>query len=67
MPSKPQRGSRASVTIGGERTASMGAGLLVLLGVLVDDTKEDAEFMVRKLRPSDQRRGGLRRGGQFDD
>jgi D-aminoacyl-tRNA deacylase len=44
-----QRVSSASVSVGGERVASIGAGLVVLLGVRRGDDREAAERMVRKL------------------
>ena len=43
-----QRVSEARVTIGGEETARIGRGLLVLLGVGAEDTKEDARFLAEK-------------------
>jgi len=52
-----QRVSRASVTIDGVRAGSIGRGLLVLLGVAVDDTPADAAALAHKI-------GGLR---IFDD
>ena len=45
-----QRVSSASVTVGGELVAEIGAGLVVLLGVHRDDDRDAAERMVRKLR-----------------
>ena len=44
-----QRVSEASVSVEGERIASIGRGLLVLLGVRRGDGVEQAERMVRKL------------------
>jgi D-aminoacyl-tRNA deacylase len=44
-----QRVSSASVTVDDERVASIGTGLLVLLGVRRGDDREAAERMVRKL------------------
>lgn len=44
-----QRVKNASVTIGGELRSQIGAGLLVLLGVGVDDTEEDIEYLAGKL------------------
>jgi D-aminoacyl-tRNA deacylase len=44
-----QRVSSASVTVGGERVAAIGAGLLVLLGVRRTDTDADADRIARKL------------------
>jgi D-aminoacyl-tRNA deacylase len=45
-----QRVSSASVSVGGEPVAAIGAGLLVLLGVRSGDGDEDADRVVRKLR-----------------
>jgi D-tyrosyl-tRNA(Tyr) deacylase len=44
-----QRVSTASVTIGGELTAAIGPGFLVLLGITIDDTFEDAEWLAGKV------------------
>lgn len=44
-----QRVSRASVTIDGKVKSAIGPGFVVLLGVCHDDTKEDAEWLVRKI------------------
>lgn len=44
-----QRVSRAKVTVEGEVTGEIGAGLLVLLGVCEDDTEDDATYMADKL------------------
>lgn len=44
-----QRVTRASVSINGERTAVIGPGLMVLLGVEKKDTLEQAERLVKKL------------------
>ena len=44
-----QRVSEASVTIDGERVSSIGAGMLVLLGVRRGDTEADADRIARKL------------------
>jgi D-tyrosyl-tRNA(Tyr) deacylase len=45
-----QRVSRASVTVAGEVVASIGPGLLVLLGVSVEDTGSDADWLADKVR-----------------
>jgi D-tyrosyl-tRNA(Tyr) deacylase len=45
-----QRVSSASVTVGGERVAEIGHGMLVLLGVRRGDGEEAADKLVRKLR-----------------
>src|SRR3954447_4397027 len=44
-----QRVTRASVTIDGETAGEIGNGLVVLLGVARDDTKEDADYLVPKI------------------
>jgi D-aminoacyl-tRNA deacylase len=45
-----QRVSRASVTVGGERLAEIGPGLLVLLGITHDDRPEHADRLAEKVR-----------------
>lgn len=44
-----QRVSRASVTVAGRVTGAIGAGLLVFVGVAVDDTKRDAILIGEKV------------------
>lgn len=44
-----QRVTHASVSIEGERTAVIGQGLMVLLGVEKKDTPEQAERLIKKL------------------
>jgi D-tyrosyl-tRNA(Tyr) deacylase len=44
-----QRVSRASVTVENEIVGSIGKGLLVLVGIEVNDTMEDVDQMVAKL------------------
>lgn len=44
-----QRVSRASVSVDGQPVASIGAGLLVLLGVTGDDTPETADRLADKV------------------
>lgn len=59
-----QRVSQASVSINGEPVASIGPGLLVLLGVWQMDTPEDAVQLARKivhLRIFDDAEGKLNR------
>ena len=43
-----QRVKRASVTIDGNKTAEIGAGFLILLGVHETDTEADAEYLAKK-------------------
>ena len=43
-----QRVASASVDIAGERISEIGAGLLILLGVVPDDTDSDLEWLVKK-------------------
>jgi D-tyrosyl-tRNA(Tyr) deacylase len=45
-----QRVSRASVQVEGELIASIGAGLLVLLGVTHADTEREADWLADKVR-----------------
>jgi D-aminoacyl-tRNA deacylase len=45
-----QRVKRASVSVDGEQIAAIGPGLLVLLGVHVDDTEADADRLAGKVR-----------------
>lgn len=44
-----QRVSKASVTIEGEKVAEIGNGLLVLLGIVDNDTNEDVKWMSNKI------------------
>jgi D-tyrosyl-tRNA(Tyr) deacylase len=44
-----QRVSRAKVTVGDEVTGEIGKGLLVLLGVSVNDDEADADYLVEKI------------------
>jgi len=44
-----QRVREAAVHVGGEEVARMREGLLALVGVAVDDTREDAEELARRL------------------
>ena len=44
-----QRVTSASVAIAGEQTASIGKGLMVLLGVETGDTPKDAAYIAEKL------------------
>jgi D-aminoacyl-tRNA deacylase len=44
-----QRVTRASVTIDGEIVGEIGNGLVVLLGVARDDTREDADYLAPKI------------------
>ncbi|MEA2178640.1 MAG: D-aminoacyl-tRNA deacylase, partial [Solirubrobacteraceae bacterium] len=45
-----QRVARASVTVDGSVVASIGDGLLVLLGVTHEDTEADADRLAAKVR-----------------
>jgi D-tyrosyl-tRNA(Tyr) deacylase len=45
-----QRVTRASVSVGGERVAAIGPGLLVLLGITHDDGPEKADRLADKVR-----------------
>ena len=49
MRSVVQRVTRANVTIDGEIVGEIGNGLVVLLGIARDDTKEDADYLVPKI------------------
>ncbi len=44
-----QRVSSASVTIGGAVKSSIGAGLMILVGIGHEDGREDIEWLVRKI------------------
>lgn len=44
-----QRVTKASVNIAPEHVASIGSGLLVLLGIVDEDTPEDIEWLTRKI------------------
>lgn len=44
-----QRVSRAAVDVDGRTVASIGKGLLVLVGVAVEDTAEDARYLAEKV------------------
>src|SRR5919108_6017545 len=44
-----QRVTRARVTIEGEIVGEIGNGLVVLLGIACDDTKEDADYLAPKI------------------
>ena len=43
-----QRVSRASVSVGGEVKGAIGSGLMVLVGVDIDDAEEDARKLAAK-------------------
>ncbi len=45
-----QRVSRASVTVDGRPIATIGPGLLVLLGIATDDQETDADWLADKVR-----------------
>ena len=44
-----QRVTRARVTVDGEIAGEIGPGLVVLLGVAHDDTKQDADYLAPKI------------------
>ena len=44
-----QRVARARVDVAGETVGSIGAGLLILLGVTHPDTPEDADYLASKV------------------
>lgn len=44
-----QRVSKASVTINKTKVAAIKTGLLVLLGIVAEDTQEDIDYLVRKI------------------
>ena len=44
-----QRVSKASVTIEGKRVASIASGVLVLLGIIEEDTQEDINWLSNKI------------------
>ena len=44
-----QRVSRASVKVDGQIVGEIGAGLLVLLGVALDDSESDADYLAEKI------------------
>lgn len=44
-----QRVSKASVTIDGRKVADIGNGLLVLLGIINEDTQEDIKWLSNKV------------------
>lgn len=59
-----QRVSRASVSVGAERVAAIGPGLVVLIGVRRGDAQEQADRVARKvraLRIFDDERGRMNR------
>lgn len=59
-----QRVSNASVTINGEIKSEIGKGFLILLGIGEDDSREDADWLVKKvagLRVFDDENGIMNR------
>ena len=44
-----QRVSRASVTIEGQKVANIQSGLLILLGIVNDDTQDDIKWLSNKI------------------
>src|SRR5688572_8484535 len=49
MRSVIQRVTSARVTVGGETTGEIGAGLLVLLGIAQSDSESDARWLAEKI------------------
>ena len=59
-----QRVTSSSVTVNGEISGAIGAGLMVLIGVSVDDTEADLKYMAEKvpnLRIFDDENGVMNR------
>ncbi len=59
-----QRVTSSSVTVNGETSGAIGAGLMVLIGVSVDDTEADLRYMAEKvpnLRIFDDENGVMNR------
>jgi len=59
-----QRVTNSSVTVGGELKGQIGPGLMVLIGVSVDDTESDLKYMIDKvpnLRIFDDENGVMNR------
>ncbi|CAL2077509.1 D-aminoacyl-tRNA deacylase [Tenacibaculum sp. 190524A05c] len=44
-----QRVTKASVTIENKKVASINSGLLILVGIVNEDTKEDIEWLTKKI------------------
>ena len=44
-----QRVSRASVTVDGEVIGKIGKGFLILIGIGKNDTKKEADVLIRKM------------------
>ncbi|MFB9053448.1 D-aminoacyl-tRNA deacylase [Formosa undariae] len=44
-----QRVSKASVTIAGDKVANIAHGLLVLIGIVADDTQDDISWLSKKI------------------
>lgn len=44
-----QRVSKASVTIEGKKVASIGNGVLILLGIVAEDSQTDIEWLTKKI------------------
>ncbi|TXE17627.1 D-tyrosyl-tRNA(Tyr) deacylase [Psychroserpens burtonensis] len=44
-----QRVLKASVTIGGQKVANINSGILVLLGIVSDDSQEDIKWLSNKI------------------
>lgn len=59
-----QRVKQSSVTIDGEKVASIGAGLMILVGIEPADTSSDADYLcgkIAKLRIFDDENGVMNR------
>ncbi len=44
-----QRVTKASVTVNGDKVANIKSGLLILLGIIDDDTQEDINWLSKKI------------------
>lgn len=44
-----QRASEASVTINEQKVAAIGQGLMILVGIVPEDTQEDVEWLCQKI------------------
>ena len=46
-----QRVTQASCTVNGRVTGSIDAGLVILLGIVADDTQDDLQWLAQKIAP----------------